>query len=114
MLINPLLNKLVKGLAIGYEYKQDSVTTNILEDAKTKVLHLVGKINHEIFNIPQRLPPNVKIDIKLQLALSNFILQKVLGTAPDLTVSLTLGILHVRKLQVLSPVALAIEKLRAS
>ena len=33
----------------------------------------MGKIDHEMFNIPQWLPPDVKIDVKLQLPLSNFI-----------------------------------------
>jgi len=47
--------------------------------------------------MPQWLPPNVKIDLKLQLTPSNFILRKVVGTAPDVTVSLISSILHVRK-----------------
>ena len=85
----------------------------MLRDVTTKDLHLVGKINNQIFNIPKLLPLNAKIDIKLQLAVSNFILQKVLGTAPDATVFLTSAILHLRKKQVISSVALAIEKLRA-
>jgi hypothetical protein len=89
--------KELRGLAIGYEHKSDTDTGNILRDVTTKDLHLVGKLNHEKFNIPQWLPSNVKIDIKLQLALSNSILQKVIGTSPDVTVSLTSEILHARK-----------------
>jgi hypothetical protein len=100
-------------MAIGYEYKTNIDTGNILRDATTKDLHF-GEINHEIFNVRQWLPPNVQIDIKLQLAQLNFILRKVNCTAPDVTVSLTSAILHVRKPQVVSSVALAIEKLRAS
>jgi hypothetical protein len=101
-------------MTIGYEYKTNTDTTNILREATTKDLHLVGKLNHGIFNIPQWLPPNVKIDIKLQLEPSNYIIRKVLEAAPDVTVSLTSAILHVRKQQVVSSVTLAIEKLRAS
>ena len=75
MLMTPMSHELLKGLVIGYEYKTDTDTTNIHRDTTTKGLHLVGKINHEIFNIPPWFPPNIKVDIKLQLALSNFILQ---------------------------------------
>jgi hypothetical protein len=39
---------------------------------------------------------------------------KVLSAAPDVTVSLTSTILHARKQQVMSSVALAIEKLKAA
>ena len=101
-------------MAIGYEYKMYIVTSNILGDATSKDLHLVWNINHEIYNIPQCLPPNVKIDTKLQLAPSRFILQKVVGTAPDVLFSLFSAILHVRKQQVINFVALPIEKLGAS
>ena len=75
---------------------------------------MVGKLNHEIFNISQWLPPNVKIDIKLQLAPSNFILRKTLAAAPDANVIIISAILRVRKQQVMSSVALAVEKLRAN
>ena len=95
MLMTPMSYKLLWGHDLGYEYKTDTDTTNILGDAITKDLHFVGKLNHELFNIPQRLPPNVKIDIKLQLAPSNFILLKIVRTASDVTVSLTSAILHV-------------------
>ena len=80
----------------------------------TKNLNLAGKINHDIFDKPQWLPPNLKIDIKLQLAPSNFILQKVLGTAPDAKVLLNLAILHVRKQHFESSVALGTEKIKDS
>ena len=60
------------------------------------------------------MPPNVKIDIKLKLVPSNLILRKLLDIAPHVTVYLTSAILHVRKQPVMSSVALAIEKLRAS
>ena len=69
---------------------------------------------HEIFNIPQWLPPNVKTDIKLQFTRYNFILQSVVSTARDEIDSLTSAILYVRKQQVMSSVALAIETLRVS
>ena len=65
MLMTPMSYKQLRGMTIGYEYKTNTDTTNILREATTKDLHLVGKLNHEIFNIPQWLPPNVKIDIKL-------------------------------------------------
>jgi len=54
-------------------------TTNILSEVTTSGLHLARKIIHEKFNIPQGMPPNVMIDIKLQLAPSNFILRNVLS-----------------------------------
>ena len=63
-------------MAFEYEYKTGTDISNILRDVKTKGLHLVGEMNHEIFNIPQWLPPKVKIDIKLQLTPSNFIFVK--------------------------------------
>ena len=66
--------KKLRGLAIGYEYKKDTDTTNILREVTTSALHLIGKISREVFNIPQWMPPNLKIDIKSELALSDFIL----------------------------------------
>ena len=65
-----------------------------LERRQRSELHLVGKINHDISNIPQWLPLNVKVDIKLTLAPSNFMLRKVFATAPAATVSLISEILH--------------------
>jgi len=53
--------------------------------------------------------PNVKIDIKLQLVPSNFILLKVVVTATDVPVSLTLAILHVRKQKVMSSVVMQLK-----
>ena len=50
--------------------------------------------------------------IKVQIALSNFILRKEVDTVLDLTISFALAILHVRKQQVISPDALAVEKFR--
>jgi len=79
----------------------------------TKDLLLVRKINHEIFNIPEFVSPYVYINTKLH-APSNFILQKVLGTAPDAKVLLNLAILHVRKQHFENSGALGTEKLRDS
>jgi len=111
--MTPMSIKFLRGMAFGNEYKTDTYTSNILRDATNKDLNLVGKINFEIFNIPQWLPPNVRINIKLQLAPSNFILRKAVGAALDVTVSITSVILYVRKQQVMSCDALVIEKLRA-
>ena len=77
MLMTPNSYKKLIGIPIQYEYKTDTDITNILKEATTSYLHLVVKINHEIFNIPQWMPPNIRVNIKLQLALSNFILRKV-------------------------------------
>jgi len=63
--MTPISYKRLKGSAIGYEYRTNTDATNILRDVTTKDLYLVGKTKHEIFNIPQWLPLNVKIDIKL-------------------------------------------------
>jgi len=66
--------KLLGGMTIGYEYKTDTDPNNKFIDMMTEGLSLIGKISHEMFNIPQLLPLNVKIDIKQQLAIPNFIL----------------------------------------
>ena len=94
--------------------KRTLTLLDILREVTPDDLHLVGKTKHEIFNIPKLMPPNVKIDIKLQLSPSNFIFLKVLTTIIDVTVSLTLEILHVQIQQVMSSVALSIDKLRAN
>ena len=60
------------------------------------------------------MPPNFKTDVKLQLAPSNFIVSKRLDAAPDTNVNFTSALLHIRKQQIMSSVAFAIEKLRAS
>ena len=70
-------------MAIGYEYKTDIDTSSIFRDITTKGLPLVGKTNHEIINIPQRLPSKLKIEIKLQLAPANFIVLRVVALTPD-------------------------------
>ena len=44
--------KLLRSITIGYEYKTDTDTGNMLRDATTKDLYLAGKINHETFYIP--------------------------------------------------------------
>ena len=100
----PMSHYKLRGLAIGYEYRTDTDATNILRDVTTKDLHLVGKTNHEIFIIPKWLPPNVKMDIKLQLALSNYILKKMVAPKYDLALSLTSAIMDVRKQPVTSSV----------
>jgi hypothetical protein len=112
MMMTPKAYKELRGRALGYEYRSGVDTDGELTAAVTQEYHLVGKLNHEIFNISQQLPPNVKTDIKLQLAPSNFILIKTHATAPDANVIITSAILHVRKQQVMSSVALAVEKLR--
>ena len=97
MLMTPMSCKTLRGLAIGYEYTTDTDTSNILRHMTAKYLHLAGKMNDEIFNITQWMPPNVKIQTKLQLASPNFILRKVFATATDGTIYLTLAMLHLQK-----------------
>ena len=89
MLMTPKSYKELRGTSNGYEYITDTNSTDALKNATTSDLHLVGKTYYEIFNIPQWLPPNIKLDIKLTLALSNFILRKELPANPDVTLSLT-------------------------
>jgi hypothetical protein len=87
--MTPKSYKELRGQALCYEYRSNVDTGGNLSAAVTKEYHLVGKINHEIFNISQWLPPNVKIDIKLQLAPSSFILRKTLASAPDANIIIT-------------------------
>jgi hypothetical protein len=114
IMMTPKSYKELRGQALGYEYRPNVDTDGELTAAVTQEYHLVGKLNHQIFSISQWLPPNVKIDIKLQLAPSNFILRKTLAAAPDANVIITSAILHVRKQQVMSSVALSVEKLRSN
>ena len=86
--MTPMSYKKLRGLAIGYEYRTDTNTSSIIRVLTTKDLHLVGKINHEIFNILNGCLPMLRLIIKLQLAPSNLILQKVFAASPDVTVSL--------------------------
>ena len=95
--MTPKSHKKLRGLAMKYQYKMDTNTVNTLRAVTTSDLHLVRKINHEIFNIQQWMPPNVKIDIMPQLGASNLILRMLLATAPDATVSLTSAMLYLRK-----------------
>ena len=94
MLMTPISYKLLRDMAMGYEYKTDTDKNNLLRNATTRDLHLVGKINHKIVTIPQWLLPNVKIDIKLELTQSSFILGNVAGTGPDVTVFLISAIFN--------------------
>ena len=114
MLMTPISYKKLRSVAFGYEYKTDIDTTNILKDVTTKDINLVRSTNPEILDIPPWMPPNAKIDIKLHLAPSHFILQKVVAIANDLTVSLASAILPVRKQQTMISIALVIENFRPS
>ena len=53
MLMTPIVYKLLRCSTIGYEYKTDTDTSNVLRNATTKDLPLAGKINDEMSNIPQ-------------------------------------------------------------
>ena len=82
MLITPMSYKKLIGLVMGYDYRSNADADGELTWVVSKQYYLVVKLNHEIFNIPQWMPPNIKIDIKLQLASSNFILRKHLMVQP--------------------------------
>ena len=110
MMITRKAYKDLRGQALGYEYGSGFDTDGELTAAVIQEYHLVGKLNPEIFDILQWLPPNVKIDIKLQLTPSNFLLRKTLAAAPDANIIITSAMLHVRKQQVMSSVALAVER----
>ena len=69
--------KELMGSANEYEYRADAGTTNAHREETISKLHLVGKIDHEIFNVPQWLPPNIKVAVKLTPVPSNYILRKV-------------------------------------
>jgi hypothetical protein len=101
--------KELRGTSNVYKYINNTNSTDALKNAATSELHLVRKIYHDISNIPQWLPPNIKVDIKMTLAPSNFILRKELAANPDVTLSLTSAILNLRTQQVMSSVALAVE-----
>jgi len=51
MLTTPNLYKEFRGQAMGYEHRSNVDTDGELTTAVTKEHHLVGKLNHEIFNI---------------------------------------------------------------
>ena len=53
MLMTPKSYKELRGTSNGYEYITNTDSTDALKNATTSELHLVGKIYHEIFNIPQ-------------------------------------------------------------
>ena len=97
MLMTPKSYKEWRGSINGYEYKTNTDTRNELKKATASQFQLVWKINHEICNMPQWLPSNIKLDINLTFTPSNFILRKELPTLPDVTVSLIWTIIHVRK-----------------
>ena len=53
MLMKPKSYKKLRGSSNGYEYKTDNDNKNALREAKASESHLIGKVNHEIFNMPQ-------------------------------------------------------------
>ena len=114
MLMTPKSYKKLRGLAIAYAYKTDTDTTNILLPIYNQWFTLCWENKSWHFNAPQWMPPNVEFDLKLKLIFSNFIFRTVHCFTPDVTVALTLAMLHVRKQMVIRYVSLAIEKLRAS
>jgi hypothetical protein len=62
--MTPKSYKELRGTSNGYEYITDTDSTDELKNVTTSELHLVEKMYHEIFNIPQWLPTNIKLDIK--------------------------------------------------
>jgi hypothetical protein len=76
MLMDPKSYKKLRGLTIGYDYRSKVQTDGELTWVVSKEYNLIGKLNHDIFNISQWMSPNIKIDRKLQLAPSNFIFRK--------------------------------------
>ena len=57
MMMTPKAYKELRGQSLGYEYRSGFDTDGELTTAVTQEYHLVGKLNHEIFNISQWLPP---------------------------------------------------------
>ena len=102
--------KKLRKLAIWYEYKTDSDTSNVLKEATTSDLHLVGKINHEISHIPKWMPLNDENWYKVTTCTVQPYFTKSTYLWTWCNILSHLEILHVQIQQDMSSVALVINK----
>ncbi|KAK2723400.1 hypothetical protein QYM36_001911, partial [Artemia franciscana] len=109
-LLTPNSTKKSRGSNSGFNGKEDGTLDAKLTVLATKTLHLAARPSHDFFQLNQFIPPGLKIDIKFFPSLPRFVFRKLEKAAPDVTLTISEAVLHIRKVNIASSLALAVEK----
>ncbi|KAK2726085.1 hypothetical protein QYM36_000516 [Artemia franciscana] len=113
-LLTPNSTKKSHGSNYGFYTKEDGTLDPKLAVLATETLHLAARPSHDFFQLNQFIPPGLKIDIKFFPSLPRFVFRKLVKAAPDVTLTISEAVLHIRKVKIVSSLALAVEKIKAS
>ncbi|KAK2728009.1 hypothetical protein QYM36_008475, partial [Artemia franciscana] len=103
-----------RGSNYGFYTKEDGTLDPKLAVLATETLHLAARPSHDFFQLNQFIPPGLKIDIKFSPSLPRFVFRKLEKAAPDVKLTISEAVLHIRKVKIVSSLALAVEKIKAS
>ena len=79
----------------------------------TETLHLAAQPSHDFFQLNQFIPSGLKIDIKFFPSLARFVFRKLEKAAADVTLTISEAVLNIQKVNIVSSLALAVEKVKA-
>ncbi|KAK2718237.1 hypothetical protein QYM36_005528 [Artemia franciscana] len=113
-LLTPNSTKKSRGSNYGFYTKEDGTLDPKLAVLATETLHLAARPSHDFFQLNQFIPPGLKIDIKFSPSLPRFVFRKLEKAAPDVKLTISEAVLHIRKVKIVSSLALAVEKIKAS
>ncbi|KAK2702059.1 hypothetical protein QYM36_019329 [Artemia franciscana] len=108
------VQKKSRGSNYGSYTKEDGTLDPKLAVLATETLHLAARPSHDFFQLNQFIPPGLKIDIKFSPSLPRFVFRKLEKAAPDVKLTISEAVLHIRKVKIVSSLALAVEKIKAS
>ncbi|KAK2702070.1 hypothetical protein QYM36_019317 [Artemia franciscana] len=80
----------------------------------TETFRVAARPSHHFFQLNQFMPPALKIDIKFSPSLPRLVFRKLEKAAPDVKLTISEAVLHIRKVKIVSSLALAVEKIKAS
>ncbi|KAK2722322.1 hypothetical protein QYM36_002752 [Artemia franciscana] len=113
-LLTPNSTKKSRGSNYGFYTKEDGTLDAKLAVLATETLHPAAQPSHDFFQLNQFIPPGLKIDIKFFPSLPRFVFRKLEKAAPDVTLTISEAVLHIRKVNIVSSLALAVEKVKAN
>ncbi|KAK2702619.1 hypothetical protein QYM36_018773 [Artemia franciscana] len=112
-LLTPNSTKKSRGSNYGFYTKEDGTLDAKLAVLAIETLHLAARPSHDFFQLNQFGPPELKIDIKFFPSLPRFVFRKLEKAVPDFTFTISEAVLHIRKVKIVSLLALAVEKVKA-
>ncbi|KAK2712714.1 hypothetical protein QYM36_011412 [Artemia franciscana] len=113
-LLRPNSTKKSRGSKYGFYTKEDGTLDPKLAVLATETLHLAARPSHDFFQLNQFIPPGLKINIRFFPSLPRFVFRKLEKATPDVTVTISEAVLHIRKVKIVSSLALAVEMVKTS